>query len=347
MNSKICIYGIILFAIFGVLTNQIVHAEDIERIQPKWTERLADWWLEETISDNEFTQSLTYLTNNEIIKIPEDNKTKIEFSNPNLIQNQELGKFSIFYMSIENYGIEPYPGRISTPEPYANEMDAEKIEVWLRQNKYFEKQIEYLNKDIKLPNNIKIGLGECQEKKAFYNQSSKMIVICYELIFDIYDRLTIEYQSKGISEKAISKITLDVIDFIFYQQISDLILKTTVDEKNTIFLKNNESLLDALANHLKLKIQQDKENYSIISIALWFKIMTEVENFKTPHFWSEKSYNFERLSNIACQETSFNSTATFEYIEKGILKKQNIIQCKAQILEQKPILEKITDQILK
>ena len=253
MNSKICMYGIILFAIFAVLTNQIVHAEDIERIQPKWTESLADWWLEETISDNEFTQSLTYLTNNEIIKIPEDKKTKMEFSNPSLIQNQELGKFSIFYMSIENYGIEPYPGRISSPEPYSKEMKAEKIEVWLRQNQYFEKQITYLNDNMKLPHDIVIGLGECQEEKSFYNQNTKMIVICYELIFDVYDRLTEEYKSKGASEKQISNITLDVVDFIFYHQISHMLLQVIENKTSS---NNNESFIDTLSNHIKLKIQK-------------------------------------------------------------------------------------------
>ena len=347
MNSKICIYGIILFAIFAVLTNQIVHAEDIERIQPEWTESLADWWLEETISDNEFTQSLTYLTNNEIIKIPEDKKTKIEFSNPSLIQNQELGKFSIFYMSIENYGIEPYPGRISSPEPYSKEMKAEKIEVWLRQNQYFEKQITYLNDNMKLPHDIVIGLGECQEEKSFYNQNTKMIVICYELIFDVYDRLTEEYKSKGASEKQISNITLDVVDFIFYHQISHMLLQVIENNENKTSSNNNESFIDTLSNHIKLKIQKDRENYSITNISLWFKIMQEVENLKRPHMWNIHSLSLERLSNIACQDSAFSSTVTLNYIQKGILSKQNIIECKSALLEQKIKLEKISNAIFR
>ena len=85
----------------------------------------------------------------------------------------------------------------------------------------------------------------------------------------------------------------------------------------------------------------------IESVVLWFKIMNEIENFKTPHMWDIHSFNLERLSKIACQDSSFNSTATLDYIQKGILTKQNIIECKSELIEQKQKLEKISYHILK
>jgi len=285
------------------------------------------------------------LTNNEIVKILES-KDK-ETNGNESIENSDFADFSIFYMSIENYGIEPYPGRISSPEPYSKEMKAEKIEVWLRQNQYFEKQITYLNDNMKLPHDIVIGLGECQEEKSFYNQNTKMIVICYELIFDVYDRLTEEYKSKGASEKQISSITLDVVDFIFYHQISHMLLQLMENNENKTISNNNELFIDTLSNHIKLKIQKDRENYSITNISLWFKIMHEVENLKRPHMWNIHSLSLERLSNIACQDSAFSSTATLNYIQKGILSKQNIIECKSVLLEQKIKLEKISNAILR
>ena len=329
-----------------IFSNELVNAEPSNKI-PSWTKILGDWWLEERISNIEFVQSLTYLTNSGIIKIIENESKEIDIFDSISIEDSKIGKFFIFYMSIENYGDKPYPGRISSPEPYSKNIEPEKIEVWLRQNQYFEKQIFYLNEHIKLPKNTIIGLGECQEKKAYYNKDTKMIVICYEIISDIYQKLTEEYKSKGFTEKHISKITLDVVDFIFYHQVSHVILEITSSDKDNTITNNNEFFIDSLSNHIKSIIQKDKEKHLIESIALWFKIMHEIENFKTPHMWDTHSLNLERLSKMACQDSSFNSTKTLDYIQKGILTKQDIIECKSELIEQKEKLEKISNQILK
>ena len=321
------------------------YADYVDKNQPSWTEDLVDWWLEETISDIEFLQVLTYLTNNGIVKILESKDKETNWNES--IENSGYGDFSIFYMSIENYGIEPYPGRISTPEPYQKHIEPEKIEVWLRQNQYFEKQIFYLNEHINLPENIIIGLGECQEKKAYYNKDTKMIVVCYELISDIYEKLTKEYKSKGFTEKHISKITLDVIDFIFYHQVSHAILEITSSDKNKTITRDNEFFIDSLSNHIKSIIQKDREKYLVENISLWFKIMHETEKLKTPHMWDIHLLSLERLSNIACQDSAFSSIATLDYVQKGILSKQSIIECKSELLEQKVKLEKISNRILK
>jgi len=332
--------------ILTIFSNELVDAEPSNKIPP-WTKILGDWWLEEEISDTEFTQSLTFLTNNGIIKSIKNESKKIDILNLTSNEDLKIGKFSIFYMSIENYGDEPYPGRISSTEPYSKNIEPEKIEVWLRQNQYFEKQISYLNEHVKLPKDTIVGLGECQEKKAYYNKNTKMIVICYEIISDIYQKLTEEYKSKGFTEKHISKITLDVVDFMFYHQVSHAILEITSSDKDDAIINNNEFFIDSLSNHIKSIIQKDKEKYLIESIALWFKIMHEIENFKTPHMWDMHSLNLERLSKMACQDSSFNSTKTLDYIQKGILTKQDIIECKSELLEHKEKLEKISNQILK
>ena len=329
-----------------IFSNELVNAEPSNKI-PTWTKILGDWWLEERISNIEFVQSLTFLTNSGIIKIIENGNKEIDIFDSISIEDSKIGKFSIFYMSIENYGDNPYPGRISSPEPYSKNIEPEKIEVWLRQNQYFEKQISYLNEKIKLPTNTVIGLGECQEKKAFYNKDTKMIVICYELISDIYNKVEEKYKSKEFTDKHISKTTLDIIDFIFYHQVSHVILEIISNYEKITILNNNEFFVDSLSNHIKSTIQKDKKKYQIESIALWFKIIYETENLKSPHMGYTHSLNLERFSKIVCQDSLFNSTITSDYIQKGILLKQNIIECKSELLEQKAKLEKISNIILK
>mgnify|MGYP000111267282 CR=1 FL=1 len=120
--------------ILTIFSINLVNAEQSNKI-PSWTMILGGWWLEEEISDTEFVQSLTYLTNNGIIKILKNENKENDFSNSISMKNSDVGKFSIFYMSIEDYGNEPYSG----PEPRSKDIEPEKIEVWLRQNQYFEK----------------------------------------------------------------------------------------------------------------------------------------------------------------------------------------------------------------
>ena len=105
--------------------------------------------------------------------------------------------------------------------------------------------------------------------------------------------------------------------------------------------------MDALSNHIKSLIQKDKKQYSVENIALWFKIMQETENLRTSHMWDIHLLNLERLSKIACQDSAFNSDTTINYIQKGILTEQDIIECKSELVEQRQKLEKISNQILK
>ena len=96
-------------------------------------------------------------------------------------------------------------------------------------------------------------------------------------------------------------------------------MKIPNNNENILITNSNEFFTDTLANYLKSTIQKDKKKYSIGNIALWFKIMHETENLKRSHMWDIHSLSPERLSKIVCQDSSFNSIATLDYIQKGIL----------------------------
>tara|TARA_B110000438_G_scaffold38148_1_gene37909 strand:- start:21 stop:632 length:612 start_codon:yes stop_codon:yes gene_type:complete len=198
-----------------IFPHNSAHAELTDKF-PSWVKVMVNWWLDGSITDSQLFQGITFLTNSKIIKVSEN---MADFKNDKdmvVSIESDRGNFSNYYMKIENYGIEPYPGRIATPEPYSKDIRPEKIEVWLRHTQYFEKQVSDLNRNFKLPNNIYIGLGECQHKDAYYNKDSKTIIICYELIFDIHDKFLKEYETNGITEKQATVMTLNVIDYIFY-----------------------------------------------------------------------------------------------------------------------------------
>ena len=185
MFIRICsIFTIFLMCII-IFPHNTVSAEPTNKI-PSWIKIVVNWWLDGSITDVEFSQEIMFLINNKIIEMPENNKN---FKNErDLAVSMKSENFIIHYMKIEDYGIEPYPGRIATPEPHTKDIQPEKIEMWLRHTQYFEKQVN----DLKSISNYQIiftlDLENVKKKMHFTN----MIVMCYELIFDIYDQIKLQ-----------------------------------------------------------------------------------------------------------------------------------------------------------
>ena len=329
-----------------IFPHNTVSAESTNKI-PAWIEVVVNWWLEGSITDSQLFQGITFLINNKIIKISENVENFKNEKDIVISIESDKGDFSNHYMKIEDYGIEPYPGRIATPDPYTKDIQPGKIEMWLRHTQYFEKQVNELNKYFKLPNNIYIGLGECQQKNAFYDKNSKMIIVCYELIFDIYDKFLKEYESNGITKKQATIMTLDVIDHIFYHQLSHALFDTLYISDNQEIDTNKEKIINSFSNQIKISMQQDSKDDTLISVASWLKIMNETQSVKRINTVNEHTLNFEKFSHMACENSGLDRVKTLNFIERGFILNEKIIQCKIKYIDEKEKLELMISPILK
>ena len=346
MLIRICSIFAIFFMCIIIFPHNSAHAELTDKF-PSWVKVMVNWWLDGSITDSQLFQGITFLTNSKIIKVSE-NMTDFKNEKDMVVSiESDRGNFSNYYMKIENYGIEPYPGRIATPEPYSKDIRPEKIEVWLRHTQYFEKQVSDLNRNFKLPNNIYIGLGECQHKDAYYNKDSKTIIICYELIFDIHDKFLKEYETNGITEKQATVMTLNVIDYIFYHQLAHALYDTLYSLDNQKIEKNNEQMMNSFANQIKRSMQQDSKDNKIISVASWFKIMSETQNTKSVNVWNEHGIGFEKFFHMACENSGLDRIKTLNFMEKGFIPAEKLVQCKIKYIEQKEKLEFMISPIMK
>lgn len=346
MLIRICSIFAIFFMCIIIFPHNSAHAELTDKF-PSWVKVMVNWWLDGSITDSQLFQGITFLTNSKIIKVSE-NMADLKNEKDMVVSiESDRGNFSNYYMKIENYGIEPYPGRIATPEPYSKDIRPEKIEVWLRHTQYFEKQVSDLNRNFKLPNNIYIGLGECQHKDAYYNKDSKTIIICYELIFDIHDKFLKEYETNGITEKQATVMTLNVIDYIFYHQLAHALYDTLYSLDNQKIEKNNEQMMNSFANQIKRSMQQDSKDNKIISVASWFKIMSETQNTKSVNVWNEHGIGFEKFFHMACENSGLDRIKTLNFMEKGFIPAEKLVQCKIKYIEQKEKLEFMISPIMK
>ena len=329
-----------------IFTHNTANAELTDKF-PTWVKVMVNWWLDGSITDSQLFQGITFLTNNKIIKISGNTE---DFKNEKDVLvsiESDRGNFSNHYMRIENYGKDPYPGRVTTPGQYSKDIRPEKIEVWLRHTQYFEKQVSDLNRHFKLPNNIYIGLGECQQKDAYYNKNSNMIIVCYELIFDIYDKFLREYEPNGITEKQATIMTLDVIDHIFYYQLAHALYDTLYISDNQKIDRSNEQIINSFANQIKRSMQQDSKDNAIISVGSWFKIMSDTKNTKSVNTWNEQNLNFEKFFHMACENSGLDRIKTLNFIEKGFIPTEKLVQCKIKYIEQKEKLELMINPIVK
>ena len=87
---------------------------------------------------------------------------------PSAFAFEDKGDFYLVYSETENY------------KDYEN---------WVKEWGYFELQLPFLNDNFKLPYDIPIYVGECEELNAWYYYEDdppySEIVICYELIEEI------------------------------------------------------------------------------------------------------------------------------------------------------------------
>ena len=346
MFIQICTIFVIFLICISTFQHNTVNAESTDKV-PSWVKMIVNWWLEGSITDSQLSEGIIFLINNKIIKISENSENFKNEKDLVVSIKSDRGNFSNHYMKIEDYGVESYPGRIATSDPHGKDIKPEKIEVWLRQTQYFEKQVSDLNKYFKLPNNIYIGLGECQEKNAYYNKNSKIIIICYELIFDIYDKFLIEYQSNGITKKQATIMTLNIIDHIFYHQLAHALFDTMYISNNEKIEKNEESMIDSFANQIRISMERDLESNTVTSIAAWFKIMNQTQNIKQINGWNEHGLDLERFFNMACENSGLDRIKTLNLIEKGFISNEKLIECKIKYIEQKEKVEMIINPILK
>ena len=318
----------------------IAEANDVT---PLWIKTPVSWWLNGLITDIELLNGIVFLIGNNIIELSETEKKLMSFPTSSSVLDSDHGNFIIYYMDIENYGPGPYSGRIVSADPYAKDIQPQTIEVWLHQTQYFEKQIKYLNTHFQLPDNVYIGLGECQQKDAYYNKNTSSIVICYELIFDIYDKFLVEYEPEGFTKNQITVMTLDVIDYVFYHQLAHALLH----KYNLPITDSDEQIVDSLSNYIRMSIPNTSEQKSISNTSLWFKIMNEAKNIESSHMWNTHSLNLERFSDMACDVSELNSVITSYFIHKGFISNEEVVTCKIEYIQQKNQWASILEPFLK
>ena len=142
-------------------------------------------------------------------------------------------------------------------------------------------------------------------------------------------------------------MTLDVIDHIFYHQLSHALFDTLYISDNQEIDTNKEKIINSFSNQIKISMQQDSKDDTLISVASWLKIMNETQSVKRINTVNEHTLNFEKFSHMACENSGLDRVKTLNFIERGFILNEKIIQCKIKYIDEKEKLELMISPILK
>ena len=200
--------------------------------------------------------------------------------------------YSVVSATLDPYGVFYDKGDFVLYYYSANDPRYKQIEDLFYNSGYFDRHVSSLNDQYKLPYNVNVSLQECNVANAFYDEATKDLVICYELI-DIF--IEILYPHSGTDEELISQLE-DVIYWVFLHELGHVF----IDVYNLPLLGGSEEAADQLATIVILK-QGPTGVTALESVTI---TLIETSSAETPintlEYWDIHSFNLQRYYDILC-----------------------------------------------
>ena len=180
-------------------------------------------------------------------------------------------------------------------------------EDWLKEEKYFEGQITFLNEMFKLPYDVEIVIAdssydpECEYPNAFYYSVEKEIVICYEYISDTNwkfgDYFDSEYGDNWTTEQ-LNYSTINVIDHTFYHEMGHAL----IDIYELPITGPEESVADQFGAYMVLGfLEQEIAQDIMMDTAIDFWLAAEKNPDLTESAFADThGLNQQRFYDLAC-----------------------------------------------
>ena len=271
-----------------------------DSIIPSWIKNTAYFWVDGTVSDVEFLNSIKYLVENEILIIEREKPI------------DDKGDFYITYLDNPN-------------TPFENSSKD-----WLIATQYLESQRDFLNELFSLPYDVEIMVMECDESNMFYDLELKLIILCYEFIDDVYvDFVTYHENNPDIyaTDESIGIVTLDVIDFVFFHEVGHVF----VDVYNLPITGLEENAVDQFAT-MSMFFYEDDSNTEIIvgqeilyNVGTWFFIQTQYEHEQV--YWDTHNLDIQRFYNVSCYAYGHTPEYNQDLIDEGWLPEERALSC--------------------
>jgi hypothetical protein len=205
----------------------------------------------------------------------------------------------------------------------------------LATNHVFEQIAEGLNKTIRLPSAVAIQVVDCNTINAFYDPSTKRIIVCYELLDYFVD--VFKPTAKDATE--LGNAVLGATMFSFFHEAGHGLIHLL----DLPAVGREEDSVDQLAT-LTLIAGGDDGVGMALSGAYWFQLQAKAER-KTP-FWDEHGFDGQRFYNILCLIYGSNPDKYAAFVSSGTLPADRAKRCPEEYTKINKAWEKLLQPYL-
>jgi len=279
---------------------------------PEWVRNIFIWYGEGQIGEKDLLNALQYLIDIQIITVSGSNQN---------VNNELFTSAEYNIIDEGDFYVTFYENPNSAYDTSAKD--------WIQETLYFEDQLTYLNSVFRLPHDVEIVVEECNEANAFYDYSTKQIIMCYEFIDSVFSDFLTYFDEQGIeiTDEEVSTMNLDVVDFMFYHELGHAL----VDIYQLPITGLEENVVDQFATFFLL-ITENTEDYEgifaqdiLYNVGTWFFINDQLGYEHV--YWDVHNLDVQRFYNISCYSYGQNPNYNTDLITEGWLPQERAENC--------------------
>lgn len=160
----------------------------------------------------------------------------------------------------------------------------------LERSRVLERVASMLNHTVHMPVGVQIQTVDCSMTNAFYDERTRRITVCYELLDHFLDEFRRIAKNPHQLDDAVVGATL----FTFYHEAAHGMIQLL----DLPAVGREEDAADQLAT-LSLLAMGDTGAQMAIASAYWFQLQAKSKRHVTP-FWDEHAFDAQRFYNILC-----------------------------------------------
>ncbi len=181
----------------------------------------------------------------------------------------------------------------------------------------FEHIAEELNTFLALPYDIDIIFTECETVNAFYDNETKEIVMCYELV----DAFRESFENITKTPEELNDATMHSTIFIFFHEFAHAM----IDVLQLTTTGREEDAGDQLSTLILMRAG-DQGEHAILDASKYF-LQKQEKELKQSYLWDEHSLNAQRLYNLLCWVYGRNPEKYSYLLEQNVLPKRRAMFC--------------------
>lgn len=205
----------------------------------------------------------------------------------------------------------------------------------LKEEKFLEAMAEGIQQRFRIPRNVTLVLGQCDEANAYYYPEATSIVTCLELFPFLVQNLLKDRRLRR--DEATAELVLGgAIAFVAMHEVGHAV----IDIYRLPVLGREEDAADQISVYLLLTDPDVETQQYGIAGGLWF-FRTSRSPFTIQHLSGEHGLAQQRQANIACWAYGSDPVAFAWALDAGRVTNERAARCSAEFQQLKRSVEQL------